>query len=283
MSETYCGKLCENCPQRAQLNCPGCRMGPGKAYGGECSISKCCITRGHQDCEFCTTASTCFNLKSSLNAAEKRLKKRETDAAERQRRLGKSKLLGTMLMILFWLVIVSNIVNFVLGLMENQPGMALLGQIVSAVFSIMSALILVKLSSASASFRIAGICGIITAVLNFVGAVLGDEGLGTLFVLGALIPAYISMYQEYIGYAEVTEEMDAEMNQKWVRLWYWALAGLLVMATGLILSLFGSLLGALAVLASSVMTIVVAVIKIVYLYKTAKLFREYAEENQYFF
>ena len=282
MAETYCGKSCEECSEKARLNCPGCRMGPGKAYSGECSISKCCVTRGHQSCEYCTTASTCYNRKSSQNAAENRIKKQEADASARAHRVNKSKMLGTWLTRLFWLVIVSNIANFIFSLIENMPGMALPTQIISAILSIAYALILLKLSSVSYCFRIAGICFIITVALDIAATMIGGVGLGALVELAALVPSCITMYQEYIGYAEVTEDMDADIARKWGKLWYWALGGLIAMGAGLIFTLFGSLLGALAVLASSILTIVVAVIKIVYLYGTAKMFREYAEENQYF-
>lgn len=279
MAETYCGKSCENCTEKLQLACPGCRLGPGRAYSGECSIAKCCTTRGHQSCEYCATASTCYNRKSSFSAAENRIKMQEADASARAHRVRKSKLLGTWLMLLFWLVIVTNIVSVVFSLVESLPGMTLLAQIISTAFSVAYALILLKLSSASHCFRMAGICYIIAAVFNFATAITGSAGLASMIELAALVPSFIAMYQEYIGYAEVTEAIDADMGRKWGKLWYWALGSLLAMGAGMIFTLFGSLLGALAALASLILTVVVSVIKIVYLYRTAKMFREYAEEN----
>lgn len=43
MGDTYCGKLCEDCQFKDNLQCPGCKTGPGKTWMTECELAKCCI------------------------------------------------------------------------------------------------------------------------------------------------------------------------------------------------------------------------------------------------
>lgn len=50
MGDTYCGKLCEDCQFKDNLQCPGCKTGPGKTWMTECELAKCCMDKGHQNC-----------------------------------------------------------------------------------------------------------------------------------------------------------------------------------------------------------------------------------------
>lgn len=43
MGDTYCGKLCEDCQFKDNLQCPGCKTGPGKTWMTECELAKCCM------------------------------------------------------------------------------------------------------------------------------------------------------------------------------------------------------------------------------------------------
>ena len=53
MAETYCGKICAECAQKETLNCSGCKAGPGRQFGGDCKLAKCCRAKGHQECATC--------------------------------------------------------------------------------------------------------------------------------------------------------------------------------------------------------------------------------------
>ena len=53
MAETYCGKSCVECPRKEELSCPGCKMGPGKQFNGQCELAKCARDKGHETCESC--------------------------------------------------------------------------------------------------------------------------------------------------------------------------------------------------------------------------------------
>ena len=51
MAETYCGKSCAECTKKEELNCMGCKTGPGRPFGGDCELAKCVRDKGHETCE----------------------------------------------------------------------------------------------------------------------------------------------------------------------------------------------------------------------------------------
>ena len=61
MSNTYCGKNCNECTLKEELNCPGCLAGPG-AMGGGCELAACCRTKGHENCSTCGFRVNCEKL-----------------------------------------------------------------------------------------------------------------------------------------------------------------------------------------------------------------------------
>lgn len=273
MAETYCGKTCAECALREKLNCQGCKMGPGKPYTGECTITRCCVNRGHSTCTDCTTASTCSMWKQRGDMPAERLRKREADATQKFVRDREYNFLAQWIGFLFWYVIITIGIRFVVGMVSGLMEGNLFGEIVDCLIQLGHALILLKLASSTYCFRTAGVCSIISLVFTFLGAVLAESGFGVLFAIVAVVPSLVSQYHEYIGYAEVTEEVDEELAGKWRVVWYISLGGLIVLAISLVLTMFGSLLGALLTVVSSVAVLVIEVFRIVFLYKTAQLFR----------
>lgn len=281
MAETYCGKSCSECAERARFNCPGCRVGPGRAYTGECSISKCCNTRGHHSCESCTSASTCPQLRKrgSMVADLEYAKQREQ--AELRRRVSDSIRLGKGLTVLFWITIMSIIVNAVLEFMSLMPEVSISTEWVSILFGAAFGAIFISLRSVSYCFKMSAIFRFISVGLIFVALLPVGTTAVTVLTLISLVPSFISEYQEYMGYIEVTHKHEEELSEKWSKLWIWAFISLICAGVGLLFAMFGSGLGALLVLAASVVTIVVSIMKVVYLYRTANEFRSFGEEYQY--
>ena len=69
--------------------------------------------------------------------------------------------------------------------------------------------------------------------------------------------------------------MDLELSEKWRRLWKWYIGTYLALFAGIFVALIFAWLGLLVVLASAIGTLVVAILKLVYLWRTARTFREY--------
>ena len=78
-----------------------------------------------------------------------------------------------------------------------------------------------------------------------------------------------------MAHSAVLSGVDNELSQKWEVLWKWYIALLQGTFGCLFVALILPILGAIAALGCSVGSIVVGILKLVYLYRTAKEFREY--------
>ena len=57
--EGICGRMCDACTWKEQLDCPGCQDGPGRRFSGGCPIADCCREKGHTACVTCTFSTGC--------------------------------------------------------------------------------------------------------------------------------------------------------------------------------------------------------------------------------
>ena len=96
-----------------------------------------------------------------------------------------------------------------------------------------------------------------------------------LLSLPVMVLELCAAYQEFYAHAEVLEELDPELAGKWRLLWKWWIGLLLGLFGCIFLALISAILGLLAILADAIGLLVVGIVKLVYLYWTAKRFREY--------
>lgn len=283
MAQTYCGNSCESCTKKEKLQCPGCRVGPGRRYGAECAIAKCSITKGLHCCEDCQTANNCFTLKNRSGAADTRQRTQDKEDRTIRRRYDASSLLDRWLMISFWLTIVSLSVNVILTLTGLTTSVETLADISGIVFSFLQALILLRLTSASYCFKLSGILGLVNVGISVIQIFIDHKLLLLAVVLGALIVSFVSEYQQFLGYMEVTEEFESDLSEKWSKLWSVHFVCLCAVGVGAILTIIGLSLAALVVLLGTIGSVVTSILKIVYLYRSAVFFREYFAEIRYYF
>ena len=281
MAETYCGKSCGDCTRKAELNCSGCKSGPGKWYGGDCKLAKCARDKGHETCETCGLRDRCGTHRSREDMPDDRIRR---IAAEEKRKAAIAKrapVLGKWLWIMFWLNIPGNIGSLMMNdsTVNVLPGLFVPGLIISAICSFIYGAILLKLGSEEDRYRTAGTCVLIVGVFNALTAMIsaGSEGSNWMLTLKvlALVVALVGEYNEYVAHSAVLSGVDNELSQKWEVLWKWYIGLLLGTFGCLFVALILPILGAIAALGCSVGSIVVGILKLVYLYRTAKEFREY--------
>ena len=210
-----------------------------------------------------------------------RRRKLEAEAARKAEAAKQAPILGKWLWIIFWLIIPSTVG----GLMANEstakilPGLFMPGQIINAICSLTYGAILLKLGSEEDRYRTAGICALITGSVSAVVAMItgtGEEATWTLLLtLPAAVVAMVGEYNEYMGHSAVLSGVDNELSEKWEVLWKWYIGLFLGMFGCIIVMLIVPILGALAILGCAIGTIVVSILKLVYLHRTAKIFREY--------
>lgn len=179
---------------------------------------------------------------------------------------------------LLWLVVPGTIA----GLMSDEalsahwPGLVIPGEILGFLCNMAYGLLLLKLAGVNERYRTAGICVLVSIVVSTPVTLLADGAGWTLAVLLPMaVVALAGEYQEYIGHAEVLEPVDLELSGKWRRLWKWYIGTYLALFAGIFVALIFAWLGLLVVLASAIGTLVVSILKLVYLWRTARTFREY--------
>lgn len=282
MEGTYCGKLCEECQHKEMLQCPGCKEGPGKAWNCECELAKCCRDKGHQNCTTCSYSTSCGKLRGRNNEPEQRLRKREDEIEKKKMIEGKAVFLGKWLWILFWLIIPSTVA----GIMTNEnlvavlPGLNLPGQILQVATLLLYGGVLIKIACEDERYKTAGVCCLISAGVSVLVTILsyGKEtpGWTLLFTIPAMIVSLVGEYNEYSAHAEVVGDVSPELFDKWTNLWKWFIGMTLGLLGSIVLMLIIPILGLIVALVTAIGTVVVSILKLVYLYRTAKTFREYS-------
>lgn len=280
MAETYCGKSCAQCAQKEPMNCPGCKVGPGRQYGGDCELAQCVRSKGHVTCETCGLRGNCGNFRNCAYFPEYRRRKQEAEAVKQAAQARRVPVLAKWLWLLFWLVIPMSIAGLVStdSMKEALPGLYVAGQLLNIACTAVYGLILLKLGKAEDYYRTAGIFTLIAGGISLLQTVVaimrGTEIWSFLFLLPAVVIELLGECYECNAHSAVLEELDPPLSQKWKKLWGWFIGLYLGMFGCILLMLINQVLGALSLLGATIGLLVVAIMKLVYLYRTAKLFRE---------
>ena len=194
--------------------------------------------------------------------------------------------LAGRLKVLFWLVVPGTIAGFLSdeALSAHWPDLASLGEILGILCSVVYGLLLLNLAKVNGGYRAAGACTLFVAVAGIIIQSLGggdprnvERGIALILTLLAGVAALVGEYTECTSHAEALEPVDLELSEKWRRLWKWYIGAYLALFAGIFVTLLSAWLGLLVMTASTVGSLVVAILKLVYLWRTARTFREYEE------
>lgn len=193
----------------------------------------------------------------------------------------KAPFLGKWLWVLFWLVIPQMLASLLTSdLFSPQSAFRYLGLLLQVVYLLAYGLVLLKLSAHVARYRTAGICFLVGGIVNILTSVLpavtSGDGLPLLLGFISLISGVFLMvgeYQEYMGHNELLWDVDVELSDKWHKLWKWYIGCFLALLASIVVILLSPILGLLVTLAAAIGILVVLIVKLVYLYRTAMIFR----------
>ena len=187
---------------------------------------------------------------------------------------------------LFWLIVPGTIA----GLMSDEalsahwPDLASLGEILGILCSVVYGLLLLSLAKVNGGYRAAGACTLFVVAAGVIVQVLTESGDPYMKDGGALMVALLSGVAALVGecaectsHAEVLEPVDMALSQRWRRLRKWYIGAYLALFAGIFVTLLSAWLGLLVMTAATVGSLVVAILKLVYLWRTARTFREYEE------
>lgn len=285
MAETYCGKNCSECAEYQNSLCPGCRQGPGSWLGNDCDIAQCARDKGCATCLGCDSEKTCI-LCAGASVMPERRKQRAAAKEAGQALRRQRKNVGKWLWIYFWMLIP----NFIAAFMTNNsvvqvlPGLKFPGEILSILVSVAQCVLLFLLAKEEKNYGYAAWAVVGLVVIGAVTLPLSEEALRDLPVLSALLLMGAAVLEAAVVFYECKGSMtvligvDDSLAGKWQKLWkrYWVVVAVLLVGSlvAMMQSVFMAVIGLLAMLVAAIGLIVVGTQRLIYLYKTAKLFRE---------
>lgn len=280
MAETYCGKACAQCTEKEILFCPGCKVGPGRQPDGDCAIALCCREKGHQDCTTCSYNETCYTLRGKDRMPEYRMKAIEAEQIRATALAKRAPVFARWLRALFWLIIVNAIASALTGktLTEVNSVRFIIGSVLGAGCALACGAILIRLSFEEERYRTAGICVLVSNALGALQYVPGISGNALWIMLLSVVTVAISSYgayQEFAAHSTVIVDLDSKLAEKWPALFKAYILIAVVLLCSVLLALISPFLGGLAGLVTVFGMLGTSVLKMVYLYKMARCFRQY--------
>ncbi len=192
---------------------------------------------------------------------------------------------GKWFWILFWFLIVFNVLTFFVDgtLFDIFKELSFLVLAVSAVNQVGYALILMKMSEFHENYKKASKYLLIAAIVYLMAQLLLNYGdlaeFSTMFSLITAIIGFFAQKQELLSHEDVLLEYDLELSKRWGALWKWTLRMIMLIVATLVVMLLLPLVGLLMLLGYAVGMFVIGVLKIVTLYKTAMFFKKYTVQE----
>ena len=297
---SVCGRSCESCGCTEAFGCKGCEETQGNPFWGCCQVTACCKEKNLSCCADCPEQETCELRQTCAQTAEKRLNAREE---KRVRIREQAPILGKWLWVLFWITFPTMLGS----LMSNQSVTALLpsleipGYVIAGICSVVSLVALWHLRTISEKYRKGVILEVVAAALSIIllivqrsisGLVTSGVYIAILLSLSAvaLVAYLMGTYFCYCGHAEALTDIQDKLAKSWWLLWKWYLGltiglfgGLGIIVVMLISNPFSAMYGSFnlilfLILAAALGMFVVAIIQMVKLYQTAKVFRTYSDD-----
>ncbi len=279
MVTTYCGKSCENCSNKENLNCTGCQTISGIPANDNCKLAQCCFEKGHESCESCDFNHFCVMLQNREQMRNNPPARVNTNNTQNPAIANQAPVFATWIRILFWLCIATTIGNLLANNLITAyiPMLQIPGQFVSAFSSIAYCIILIRLASEESRYRSAGIFLLLAQILDFLSNFSNSEASlwMSLLSIPAAVLMLLSIHREYTAHALVLSKVDRNLSAKWCLLWKWYIVFLCGIVGATFMTIIVPLLGALIMLGCAIGSIVVEILKLIYLYQTANRFQKY--------
>ena len=282
MSLNYCGRSCDGCELQTELNCKGCKNGPG-GYDNICELASCCTNKVQTSCEECIAKDGCEKIDSHKSVPDY-IRNSLSSNIEKIKRIKERAKYADKFRILYIIAIVNIIVSILTetSISEYVPIIGMVGNIASIACSIISMIVLFDLGKVVEEYKISAYCNIavigiaiITIIISVI-SMFGNSSVGSVFgiilMLIALGVQLFGTYKKYQGHHEILSGIDDELAEKWEVLWNMLLIGGGGCIAGLICLFIATLLGVIVMLAACVVLIIYIVNEIKYLKKMYELF-----------
>lgn len=193
---------------------------------------------------------------------------------------------GKWLTILFWLIIPSAAAGL-LGsdlFVGRWPGMYIPSEILAVACNLVYAVVLFRLISRERLYLDAGgfmLAAILFRLLSLVVHLCGADAVwSSVIIIPCTFLSLIGGYKEYTAHANLIGPYNYGLAAKWRTLCKWYVAIYAVVIASALLTIVIPLVGMIIMLAAMLGTVVISILKLVYLYKTASILRSFARSAE---
>lgn len=207
-----------------------------------------------------------------------------TENGTKDNKFEKASFLGKWLWIMFWLFIPSMIASVMVNenVVSILPVLYYPGEILQLICQIAYGILLIKVSVYDSRYKISGTILIVITILSFIVNYVfySNDDLYLVMLIPLGVAGLVGEYFEYTAHSCVLEEFDSVTSAKWKKLWIWYIGSFGVFLASIVaVFILSPIIGLLIMFVSAIAIIVVSILKLVYLYRTAKTFRDYRENN----
>ena len=194
--------------------------------------------------------------------------------------VSRAPLMAKWLMTMFWANIAHIIINFIK--IESSVVYTTIQNILIAICVLLICLSLFKMRGEDERYGRAALFQLIPLVINLIPTLVMDSynTLVWLSVLVSLIAAVLTLlatYNEFHAHSCIVGGLDCELGDRWQKLWVWQIIGIAGTFVSLLLTVLAAGLGAVLVLIVAIYVLVIQIIYLVTLYRSAKAYRAVAE------
>ena len=276
--EGICGRMCDACTWKERLDCPGCQDGPGRRFSGGCPIADCAGRRAYGMCD--------LHLFYRLCPAAKRYA--PEPAVGRGGRAGapgaagpECPCAGQVAVALFWLVtpsVFSNILTMdtVAGAF---PTAGVVGNVLAFLISLAYGVLFVAAAGGGRPVPHGG--PVLFGWRHHQRCLCRfrqfrrGTGCGGCSPCRSWCWSSVPHIRSFMPMQRFWRSLTRSWRGSGGRFGNGGSASLLGLFGCIFLALISAILGLLAILADAIGLLVVGIVKLVYLYRTAKRFREY--------
>lgn len=194
--------------------------------------------------------------------------------------VSRAPLMAKWLMTMFWANIAHIIINFIK--IESSVVYTTIQNILIAICSLVICLSLFKMRGEDERYGRAALFQLIPLVINLIPTLVIDSYDTMVWVsaLVALVSAALTLlaiYYEYHAHSCIVGGLDCELGDRWQKLWVWQVIGIAGTIVALLLTILAAGLGVVLVLIVAIYVLVIQIIYLVTLYRSAKAYRAVAE------
>lgn len=194
--------------------------------------------------------------------------------------VGRAPLMAKWLWVMFWVNIAHIIINFIK--IESSVVYTTIQGTLANVCTLVICLSLFKMRGEDKRYSLAALFMLIPVVLDIVFGVLigyGDSTGMVIFVaLVSVILSLLATYNEFHAHSCIVGGLDCDLGHRWQKLWVWQIIGIAGTFVSLLLTALAAGFGAVVMIIVAIYLLVIQIIYLVTLYRSAKAYRAVVEE-----